>query len=208
MRQCLDSSGIWRSHMCQVVPREGPITRTGASSGPSKRYWSRSGLSPCAACGPGPGCCPRGACACGATSPGCVVCCGEAAGPGSGDRGADSGHTPCGGAEGWVYCGPGAGGAYGGAVCEDGASVCGGWAAVVGPVACAYGCPGTVRKAAGGCRTTSPSTGSMGADCGGLAGCGVVSLSSLTRSRVMTPAAPAPPGVAGSGSGRHRPRCA
>ena len=37
-RHWRDSSGIWRSHMCQVVPREGPRIRTGASSGPSKRY--------------------------------------------------------------------------------------------------------------------------------------------------------------------------
>ena len=37
-RHCLISSGIWRSHMCQVVPSEGPRIRTGASSGPSKRY--------------------------------------------------------------------------------------------------------------------------------------------------------------------------
>src|SRR3954466_1950433 len=38
MRHCLTRSGTWRSHMCQVVPREGPRIRTGASSGPSKRY--------------------------------------------------------------------------------------------------------------------------------------------------------------------------
>ena len=37
-RHCLTSSGTCRSHMCHVVPSEGPRIRTGASSGPSKRY--------------------------------------------------------------------------------------------------------------------------------------------------------------------------
>src|SRR4051812_31775931 len=43
MRHCLTRSGTWRSHMCQVVPSDGPRMRTGASSGPSKRYW-RAGV--------------------------------------------------------------------------------------------------------------------------------------------------------------------
>lgn len=38
-RQCLASSGVCRSHMCQVVPSDGARIRTGASSGPSRRYW-------------------------------------------------------------------------------------------------------------------------------------------------------------------------
>lgn len=37
-RHCFVSSGICRSHMCHVVPSEGPRISTGASSGPSQRY--------------------------------------------------------------------------------------------------------------------------------------------------------------------------